>query len=205
MKILVSACLTGENCKYNGGNNDAPHVIAFLQGHEILPVCPERLAGLGIPRNPVEIVNGILMDRHGNSVDRQLRETIEKLVDEFKLQNIDCAVLQSRSPTCGVKRVYDGTFSGHLIPGMGVFAQALKEWERSIQGISQSVYERNMLRCIITIPGMQSNEKAKISLDSITTFARHNGLIPCCATCGGTLNWSVPWARKRRPWLSPRT
>lgn len=72
------------------------------------------------------------------------------------------------------------------VPDAEAFAQALKEWERSIQGISQSVYERNMLRCIITIPGMQSNEKAKISLDSITTFARHNGLIPCCATCGDT-------------------
>ena len=126
MKILVSACLLGENCKYSGGNNYAPHVISFLQGHEVIPVCPERAAGLGIPRNPVEIVNKVLMDRHGNSVDHQLRETIEKMVTEFKHQDICCAVLQSRSPTCGVKQVYDGTFSGRLIPGMGVFAEALK-------------------------------------------------------------------------------
>ncbi len=71
-------------------------------------------------------------------------------------------------------------------PDAAAFTNALKEWERSISGISQSVYERNMLRCIITIPGMQSNEKATLSLDSVTTFARHNGLIPCCATCGDT-------------------
>ena len=127
MKILVSACLTGENCKYNGGNNFAPHVLSFLRGHDVIPICPEKLAGLGIPRTPVEIVSGVLKDREGNSVDKILRETVFELVEGLRHEQIDCAVLQSRSPTCGVKQVYDGTFSGRLIPGMGVFAEALKE------------------------------------------------------------------------------
>ena len=127
MKILVSACLMGENCKYSGGNNYAPHVTDFLTGHVVTMICPEVLAGLGIPRTPIEIVDGRLMDRDGNSVDFMLRGTIRNLVARLKKQGYDCAVLQSRSPTCGVNEIYDGTFSGRLIPGMGVFAAALKE------------------------------------------------------------------------------
>ena len=127
MKILVSACLLGENCKYSGGNNFSQAVADFLKENEIVPVCPEVLSGLGIPRTPIEIVDGVLMDKNGNSADTLLRKTVEKLVAELKGQSIDCAVLQSRSPTCGVNEVYDGSFSGRLIPGMGVFARALKE------------------------------------------------------------------------------
>ena len=127
MKILVSACLIGENCKYSGGNNHNAGVLTYLKDREWIPVCPERQAGLGIPRNPIEIVDGVLTDRDGNRVDAVLRETVARLVEELKTQDIECAILQSRSPTCGVNQIYDGSFSGKLIPGMGVFAQALKE------------------------------------------------------------------------------
>lgn len=127
MKILVSACLLGENCKYNGGNNYNPAVAEFVRGREVLPVCPEMLAGLGCPRTPIEIVNGVLTDRDGNSVDAALREVVAQAMESLKKEQIACAVLQSRSPTCGVNQVYDGTFSGRKIPGSGVFAQALKE------------------------------------------------------------------------------
>ena len=127
MRILVSACLLGENCKYNGGNNYSASVEQALNGHEVVRVCPEKLAGLGTPRTPIEIVGGVLMDRNGKNVDGILRKTVQNLVEELKFRHIDCAILQSRSPTCGVNRVYDGTFSGVLIPGMGVFARALQE------------------------------------------------------------------------------
>jgi len=127
MKILVSACLLGRNCKYNGGNNYREKVAQFVEGKEVIPVCPEEFAGLGVPRNPVEIVNGVVMDRHGNSVDRQLREAVRTLLQQLQGQDIDCAVLQSRSPTCGVNQIYDGTFSGTRISGSGIFAQALKD------------------------------------------------------------------------------
>ena len=127
MKILVSACLLGENCKYNGGNNLSPAVLKFLEGHEVIPVCPEVEAGMGCPRIPVEIVNGILTDNNGNNVDAPMRATIAKRLQELQGQNIDCAVLKSRSPTCGVRQVYDGTFSGTLVDGSGLFAQALKD------------------------------------------------------------------------------
>ena len=127
MKVLVSACLMGTNCKYSGGNNFNEQVAAFVKDKEIVAVCPEVLAGLGIPRTPIEIVDGVLMDRDGNAVDILLRSTVEKLVEQLGGQGIDCAVLQSRSPTCGVNQVYDGSFSGKLIPGSGVFAKELME------------------------------------------------------------------------------
>ena len=127
MKILVSACLLGENCKYNGGNNLSPAVLKFLEGHEVIPVCPEVEAGMDCPRIPVEIVNGVLTDQKGNNVDAPMRRTIQKRLQELENQGIDCAVLKSRSPTCGVRQIYDGTFSGTLIEGAGLFAQALKD------------------------------------------------------------------------------
>lgn len=127
MKVVVSACLLGHNCKYNGGNNDNPKVKAFVEGKEVIPVCPEVLAGLGVPRKPVEIVNGVVMDREGNSPDKALRAAVTKILEELKGQEIACAVLQSRSPTCGVKQVYDGTFSGTRIDGQGILARALMD------------------------------------------------------------------------------
>lgn len=126
MKILVSACLLGKNCKYNGGNNYCPKTAAFVEGHQIIPVCPELEAGLGCPRVPMEIVNGVLVNREGTVVDDKVRCAIEEILQRIQPENIDCAVLKSRSPTCGVHQVYDGTFSGTLIPGAGVLTQALQ-------------------------------------------------------------------------------
>ena len=125
MKILVSACLLGRNCKYSGGNNLDENVVAFVQGHEVVPVCPEEAAGLGIPRVPMEIVDGILINKEGVVVDEPVRRAVANIVEENR--DADLAILKSRSPTCGVKQVYDGTFSGALINGSGVLAQALKE------------------------------------------------------------------------------
>ena len=126
-KILVSACLLGENCKYNGGNNFAPAVAEFLKGREVLAICPEMMAGMGCPRTPIEIVDGVLMDRDGNNVDEAMRKAVAQAMERIRKENIQCAILQSRSPTCGVNQVYDGTFSGKLISGSGIFAQALKD------------------------------------------------------------------------------
>lgn len=126
MKVLVSACLVGENCKYNGGNNYNAAVAEYVKNKEILPICPEMMAGMGCPRTPIEIVNGVLMDRNGNNVDTAMREAVAKAMEMIRKEDIQCAILQSRSPTCGVNEVYDGSFSGKLIPGSGVLAQALK-------------------------------------------------------------------------------
>lgn len=120
---MVSACLLGRNCKYNGGNNLNEKVVSFLQGHEIVPVCPEEI--LGVPRVPMEIVGGVLINKEGTVVDEPIRKAVAKIVEENT--DVDLAILKSRSPTCGVHQVYDGTFSGRLIEGMGTLAQALKE------------------------------------------------------------------------------
>ena len=127
MKVLVSACLLGENCKYNGGNNYSEAVVTFVKDKEVIAICPEILAGMGCPRTPIEIVNGVLMDRNGNCVDAAMREAVAKAMEQLRGEEIACAVLQSRSPTCGVNQVYDGSFSGKLISGSGTFAKALAE------------------------------------------------------------------------------
>ena len=127
MKVLVSACLLGENCKYNGGNNYSAAVAKFIEGKEVIPVCPEVLAGMPIPRTPMELVKGIATDAHGVVWDAALRRAVAEILAGIDVKEIECAVLQSRSPTCGVNQIYDGTFSGTRITGSGVFAQALKE------------------------------------------------------------------------------
>lgn len=126
MKILVSACLLGENCKYNGGNNRNEAVAEFVRGREVIPVCPEMRAGLGCPRTPMELVDGVLTDRNGKKLDEAMEKAVREILEELAGEEIQCAVLQSRSPTCGVNQIYDGTFSGRKISGSGVFAQALK-------------------------------------------------------------------------------
>ena len=127
MKILVSVCLLGENCKYNGGNNYCAAVAEYVKDKKVITACPEVMAGMGIPRTPIEIVDSVLMDCNGNNVDAALRNAVAQAMELVRNEKIECAILQSRSPTCGVNQIYDGSFSGKLIHGSGVFAQALRE------------------------------------------------------------------------------
>lgn len=125
MKIAVSACLLGENCKYNGGNNYNEKVIEFVKGHEVIGICPELLGGLPVPRKPAEIVDGIVRTKDGASVNEEFRHGAEAAMNIIEENDIELVILQSRSPSCGAKKIYDGTFSGNLIVGQGVFAQML--------------------------------------------------------------------------------
>lgn len=135
MKIMVSACLTGENCKYNGGNNRNDKVMALYHGNEIIAVCPERMGGLPTPRLPSEIRNGVVMNRDGISVDREYRIGAQKCLEIAEKEQPDRIVLQSRSPSCGVKQRYDGTFTGSLIDGSGITAQLLMEHGFSVTDV----------------------------------------------------------------------
>ena len=108
MKVMVSACLLGRNCKYNGGNNYSEKTVEFVKDKEVIEVCPEVLAGLGIPRIPIEIVDGVLRDRDGNEKDTVLRDAIARILKQIEGEEIECAILKSRSPTCGPRQVYDG-------------------------------------------------------------------------------------------------
>ena len=127
MKIMVSGCLLGENCKYNGRNNYSEKVAEFIKGHEVFSVCPECLGGLPVPRVPAEIVNGVVINKEGENVDIQFRKGAEIALEIARKESIDLAILQSRSPSCGVKQIYDGTFSKNIIDGQGIFAKLLKE------------------------------------------------------------------------------
>lgn len=125
--ILVSACILGENCKFNGKNNYSKEAVEFLSDKEVVPICPETLAGMPTPREPAEIVNGRVTEISGKDVHDQYSEGVSIAVDIISNQEIDYALLQSRSPTCGSNRIYDGSFSGKKIKGSGIFAQKLKD------------------------------------------------------------------------------
>ncbi len=127
MKIAVSACLLGHNCKYNGDNNRSQKVLHFIEGHEVIPVCPEVAGGLPIPRIPVELQNGRAINANGEDVTEFFQAGTEKTIAKLAEEHIDLAILQPRSPSCGCKQIYDGTFSKTLIDGKGMFAQALAE------------------------------------------------------------------------------
>lgn len=134
MKVVVSACLLGENCKYSDGNNRCDRLIERLSERpdiEVIPVCPEVAGGLPTPRPPAEIVDGEVVNNQGVSVDAEYRAGIaaemERLAPMIDAGEVAAAVLQSRSPSCGVHEVYDGTFTGRLIPGQGLFAEALAQ------------------------------------------------------------------------------
>ncbi len=127
MKIAVSACLLGINYKYNGGNNYSEKLEKLLKKHEIIPICPEVLGGLPIPRDPSEIVNGEVLTNKGKSVDKEFRNGAKKALKIVKESGAELVVLQSRSPSCGLGKIYDGSFTGRLVYGDGVFVKLLKD------------------------------------------------------------------------------
>lgn len=127
MKIAVSACLLGENCKYNGRNNYNSELVEFLREHEVVAICPEVLGGLPTPREPSEIVDGIVRQKDGTSVDKEFRFGARKALEKVLQENCELVILQSRSPSCGVNEIYDGTFSKKLISGDGIFVRLLRE------------------------------------------------------------------------------
>ncbi len=139
MKVLVSACILGCNCKYNGKSNYNEKVTNYLKDYEIVRICPEILAGLPIPRPCAEIVNGLITEESGRNADEQYRHGIDIALKQLEGLSIDFAILQSRSPTCGVNQIYDGTFTGKLIPGQGLFAKALIERNIKVVDVSDFI------------------------------------------------------------------
>ena len=97
MKIMISACLVGENCKYNGGNNRNEKVMKLIAGNEVITVCPEQMGGLPTPRDPSEIRDGIEVAADGRNVDREFRLGAEKCLEIVRRENPNLIVLQARS------------------------------------------------------------------------------------------------------------
>ena len=138
--IIVSACLLGENCKYSGGNNKSENVIKYLEDKEYILVCPEQLGGLSTPRNPSEIItygnkdgNDVLsgctkvLSNKGIDVTKNFIQGAEETLKIAKEHNAKTAILKAGSPSCGYKKIYDGTFLGNKIQGMGVTAAILNK------------------------------------------------------------------------------
>lgn len=126
--LLISACLMGYNCKYNGGNNALPPEVlsALRERYRLIPVCPEAAGGLPTPRVPSERRGGSVVTRDGRDVTAAFRRGAEiagKLAERYGAR---LALLKSGSPSCGSGTVYDGSFTGTLTPGDGVTAEYLK-------------------------------------------------------------------------------
>ena len=124
---MVSACLAGENCKYDGGNNLNDQVVALMANNEVIAVCPEVMGGLPTPRVPSELCGGIVTARDGRVVDAEFRAGARKCLEIALREQPDLIVFQSRSPSCGVNQRYDGSFTGKLVAGSGVTAALLME------------------------------------------------------------------------------
>lgn len=142
---VISRCLLGVNCKYNGGNNFNDDVANFCKHHEYMTVCPEAVSGLSTPRPPAEYSkNGRITDKEGKDVTAFFRRGAELALEEvIKAEGdgspIEGAILKANSPSCGSGKIYDGTFSGKLIDGNGCFAQKLID--RGIEVISEKEIE----------------------------------------------------------------
>lgn len=119
MNILVSACLLGINCRYDGNNCLNNKVIKLKEKYNLIPICPEQLGGLTTPRSPSEIVNDKLCSIKGDDVTEQYQKGAIEALKIAKLFNCEYAILKEKSPSCGVNYIYDGTFTGKIINGKG--------------------------------------------------------------------------------------
>lgn len=126
MRLLVSACLLGCACRYDGGAKPCRAALALAKKHELVPVCPEQLGGLPTPRPPAEIRRERVMNRLGQDVTDAYHKGAAEALKLCRILNCQGAVLKARSPSCGSGRVYDGSFAGTLVPGDGITAHLLK-------------------------------------------------------------------------------
>ena len=125
--IAVSECLLGCDCKYNGGNNRNEELIQFLKGKEYIAICPEVMGGLPIPRIPCEIVGNCVKSKDGKDFTKEYKKGAKCSLEKCQQYGVTSAILQSRSPSCGVGIIYDGSFTGRKVKGNGVTARLLKE------------------------------------------------------------------------------
>ncbi len=125
--ILVSACLLGVSCKYDGGHNRNEQVAALKDRFHLIPVCPEQLGGLPTPRIPSEIRGRCVFARDGADVTENFARGAQEALHLAQMFGCRCAVLKARSPSCGSGLIYDGTFSGTKTAGDGVTAALLKK------------------------------------------------------------------------------
>ncbi len=127
-KVIISACLLGLDCKYDGGNNRLPEdtIGKLAEKYELIPVCPECYGGLTTPRTPSERLGDKVVSKNGVDVTAQFDNGANAALYLAELFNVKTAILKANSPSCGSGTIYDGKFTGTLVPGNGVTAELLK-------------------------------------------------------------------------------
>lgn len=137
MTLLVSACLLGCPCRYDGKSKPNDAVLALMSQYTLIPICPEQMGGLATPRIPAERKDGGVFTENGGDVTGQYRRGAEEALRLARLYGCKYAILKERSPSCGSGQIYDGSFSRTLISGDGVTAQLLKESGITVLGESE--------------------------------------------------------------------
>ncbi len=136
MNILVSACLLGVNCRYDGKGNLSQGLIESMNDYNLIPVCPEQLGGMETPRQPSERLGDKLISKDGQDVTHNFSKGAREALHIAKLYDCEYAILKERSPSCGFGEIYDGTFTGSLIPGNGVTGDLLSQNNITVIGES---------------------------------------------------------------------
>lgn len=126
-RYIVSACLAGIACRYDGRANACPEVQQLVSEGRAIPACPEFLGGLGTPRPPCEIVQGKVLNSNGQDVTQHFLLGAQAATEFAVQQGCTAAILKSRSPSCGCGQIYDGTFGGVLVKGDGIWAAQLRQ------------------------------------------------------------------------------
>ena len=144
-RILVSACLVGVNCKYNGGNNLNLEILKLVQEGKAILVCPEQLGGLSTPRNPSEIVDRIsskVVASDGTDVTKEYQKGAYETLKIVNLYQVKKAILKTKSPSCGNTTIYDGTFTHTLTGGEGITTKLLRE--NGIEVVNEDEYVKEL-------------------------------------------------------------
>lgn len=136
--IIVSACLTGVNCKWNGKSKSCQKIMELVKNGKAIPVCPEQLGGLATPRSPSEQREDKVFTKDGIDVTMQFERGAKKALEMAKNNHCNKAILKARSPSCGCGKIYDGTFSGKVVDGDGIFTKILKN--NNIEVITEEEY-----------------------------------------------------------------
>lgn len=136
MRLLISACLLGVSCRYDGESKAHPLAAELGKRHQLVPVCPEQLGGLPTPRPPAERRGDRVVTAAGEDVTAAYRRGAEEALTLCRALGCQGAVLKERSPSCGSGEIYDGYFNRTRIPGDGITAEALKAYGIKIWGES---------------------------------------------------------------------
>lgn len=153
--VLVSSCLLGNHCRYNGKGELHPKVAELSRRAVLIPFCPEIYGGLSTPRDPAERKEGRVMTAAGVDVTMQYEKGAKEALFTARQTGCCCAVLKERSPSCGRGMIYDGTYTRTLIPGNGVTAELFEKEKIPVYG------ESEWAQCMEFLDQLQKNQSSE--------------------------------------------